>query len=230
MLFGFSLCIKHILFLFPIWLAIKEKKLIKKILIILIPVGIFLLSFLPYLSNDFEHIQKHVFNFISFNNGPFWGMFASKVVDMYIPRKLMFFVALLILGLFFEKKSIINSFYYYLISVVAFSSAITSHYLIIPLLAIAIFWNWKYFIYTILGFAFFIVNPIWDYPGSINLEGLREFLGWSRTASKIAIYPIILFLLLGFVETIFGKKKFNNFVLKIVNWFVKKIKSQITFS
>ena len=53
-LMGFSLCAKHILMFFPIWWAIKEKRFVNKILIILIPYSIFMLSFASYLPTDFE--------------------------------------------------------------------------------------------------------------------------------------------------------------------------------
>ncbi len=223
-LLGLSLALKHILFLFPIWLAIKEKKFYKKILIILIPVFIFIISFFPYLFNDFQYISQHVFNYISFNNGPFWGMFTSKVIDMYIPRKYMFILILIIAGLFFEKKSPKISFYYYLLSVVIFSSSLAIQYLTIPLIAIAVFWNSKYFIYCLLCIGITLVSP-----GHFHIEELRDLLNWNRISSKIALYPIIFFLMLGFIETIFGKKKINKIFKNILIWFKIKIKTQLNF-
>ena len=223
-IFGFSLCIKHVLFLFPIWLAIKEKNLLKKILIILIPFFIFLISFLPYLGSDFQFIEKNVFNYTSFNNGPFWGMFASKVVDMYIHRKLMFIITLLLLGLFFQNRSIKESFYLYLISTVVFSSAISNQYFIIPLIAISIFWNSKYFIYCLLCCLLFLVDG-----SALNIDFIVDLLNWDRLSTKIAYYPIILFLLIGLLETVFGKQKVNNFFFTITKWLFDKIQSQLTF-
>ena len=222
--FGFSLCIKHVLFLFPIWLAIKEKNFLRKILIIVIPFFIFLVSFTPYLSSDFQFIEKYVFNYTSFNNGPFWGMFTSKIIDMYIERKLMFICALLVLGLFFQNRPIKESFYLYLISTVVFSSALTNQYFIIPLISIAIFWNSKYFIYCLLCCLLFLVDS-----SALNIDFLVDALNWNRISTKIAYYPIILFLLIGLIETVFGKKKVNNFIFNITKWFSEKIKSQFTF-
>ena len=47
---GLSLCLKHLLFLFPVWLALKEKKWSWRVLVVLVPYAMFLLSFLPYWS------------------------------------------------------------------------------------------------------------------------------------------------------------------------------------
>ena len=44
-LFGLSLSIKHILFFFPLWWAFKEKKLVNKLLVLIIPYFIFLITF-----------------------------------------------------------------------------------------------------------------------------------------------------------------------------------------
>ena len=56
LLFGISISIKHILIFFPIWWAFKEKRLINKILIIIIPYLFFIISFTPFLPDDFQNI------------------------------------------------------------------------------------------------------------------------------------------------------------------------------
>jgi hypothetical protein len=218
-----SICAKHILFFFPIWLAIKEKKFIKKILIILIPYFIFFISFTKYLSNDFNHIIENVFLYKSFDNGPFWGMMAPKIIDIYINKKNLFLIAMIMLGFYFQNKSIKNTFYFYLISVVVFSSAIANQYLAIPLLAMAIFWNWKYLLYTVLCSLLFLIDG-----DALNIKILREFFEWDLRSTRMMYYPITLLLLLGFIETLFGKK-FNSVLTKILKLFLNKIRTQFSF-
>ena len=112
LLLGISLCAKHILFLFPIWIAYKEKNFIKKFLIIFIPYLIFLFSFWSYLPEQLDSILKNVFLYSSWDNGPFWGIFAPYFIHFFIPKKILFISSLLLLGLFLKKKSIKEIFYF----------------------------------------------------------------------------------------------------------------------
>jgi len=223
-IFGLSICAKHIFIFFPVWLAFKEKNSYKKIIIILVPFVIFFSSFTNYLSVDYHHIVEHVFNYKASSNGPFWKIFTPKIVDMYIDKKILFIISLIILGLFFQKKSLRNIFHYYLISIVIISSGMANQYLAIPLLALAVFWNKKYLIYTIICVLLFLVDG-----DALNIKFLREILDWDYRSTRMMYYPIILVLLLGFLETIYGKKKLNFYLAKIINLAAKKIKTQTTF-
>ena len=53
------------------------------------------------------------------------------------------------------KENIFKSYLLYLIALVTFSSAVANQYLAIPLIAIAIYWNRFFLIYTIVSFSFF---------------------------------------------------------------------------
>ena len=219
---GFSLCIKHIMVFFCIWLAFKEKTWSKKILSIIIPFGIFLLSFTYYLPESLNEITESVFKYDSFNNYPFWSIFTPQFLYNYMGAKNLYFISLLILGLVFEKKKILETFYLYLICLVAFSSSIANQYLAIPLLAIAILWNKYYLLFTISSFLFFLV----DFNG-LSVSYLQELIQWSPKKDRIAYKIIIFFLTIGFLENIVGKKKVNNFIKKIFLFFKEKIISQL---
>lgn len=79
-LLGISLSIKHILFIFPIWLFIKEKRLINKIYSIAIPYGIFFVSFAPFMRQGMNGIIKNVFIYTSYYFSPFWNNFVPSFV------------------------------------------------------------------------------------------------------------------------------------------------------
>ena len=223
-IFGISICAKQIFFFFPIWLAIKEKKIFKKILILFIPYLIFFISFINYIPTDLVYILENVFQYKSYNNGPFWGMFAPKIIYLYVDKKFLFFILMLLFVFLFENKNLCDTFYFYIISVVIFSSAIVNQYLAIPLLTMAVYWNNKYLYYSIISTLLFFIDG-----DALNINFLREYFQWDLRSTRIMYYPIILLLLLGFLETVFGKKKISSFISKMTNTIVHKIKKQLLF-
>ena len=102
-LLGLSLCIKHVLFFIPIWLAFKERNFLKKLLIIFIPYMLFLTSFVFYIPEHFDSILKNVFQYSSFNNGPFWNIYVPYVLKFFIPIKILFIASLFLFGLFIKQ-------------------------------------------------------------------------------------------------------------------------------
>ena len=219
---GISLCIKHIMIFFCIWLAFKEKTLTRKILSIIIPVGIFLLSFINYFPEYFNDILNSVFKYDSLNNYPFWSIFTPQFLYNYIGTRNLYFLTIIILGLVFEKKNILEIYYLYLICLVAFSSSVANQYLAIPLIAIAIFWNKYYLFFTIFSFLFFLL----DFNG-LNVSYFQELMHWSPKKDRIAYKIIIFFLTVGLLENVIGKKALNDFISNIYNFFKEKIKSQL---
>ena len=220
---GISLCAKHILFILPIWLAFKEKSYLNKLIYIAIPYFIFLISFLPF-SADYKGIIENVFLYRSYNNGPFWGLFAPKVFHMYLPKVFMFLLAMITLGLYFLKYNIRTTFFYYLICVVIFSSGIFNQYFAIPLLALAVLWNTKYLYYTILCIALYLLDS--DAIG-LGPEIFVNLFEWNIRSTRILYHPIILILFLGFIENIFGKKLINYYYKRVYHFFISNIKKQI---
>lgn len=224
-LLGFSICAKHILIFFPLWWAIKEKKLSNKIFILTIPYLIFFLSFYPYIFTEFNNVYEKLIHFGKRNDGPFWGMFGPKILHMYGGNFYSIFaILLIIIGFLFEKKSLKITFYLYLLAVVIFSPGMYTQYLVIAVLPITIFWNFKYFLFTFLTFLLFLVDS-----DQLNIKFISEFLNWDLRSTRIAFYPIILILLIGFLEVSFGKKKFQSYIKKLINFITFKIKSQLSF-
>ncbi|MDB4081440.1 hypothetical protein N9500_00780 [Candidatus Pelagibacter sp.] len=226
LLLGISLCAKHILFLFPIWIAYKEKNFIKKFLIIFIPYLIFLFSFWSYLPEQLDSILKNVFLYSSWDNGPFWGIFAPYFIHFFIPKKILFISSLLLLGLFLKKKSIKEIFYFYLIAMIVLSSSIANQYLVIPVMAMAIFWNSFYGVYTVACSMLFLVDRT-----ALKIEWLSNYLNWNPGYSRYSYYVIIFFLSIGFLKTLIGKKKFDKVtfqVSKILKVIFLNIKEQLS--
>jgi len=197
-LLGASLATKHLLFLFPIWLAIKQDTWRKKLFFISIPYIIFFTSFTFYLPEGYEGILKNVFFYKSFNNAPFWTIFAPNLLLILIPKILLFVLTLFLLGFIWRKKSTIDSFYFYLVSLVVFSSAITNQYLSIPCLPIAVLWNWAYGIYILVTSLYL----------SFHFDGLHLV----KMELNYGYESCILFLTLGLLISSLGK----NLTFKIV--------------
>lgn len=222
---GLSLSIKHVLIFFPIWWAFKEKKLLNKFLVLFVPYSIFIISFLPlYYPGDLEHIINGLCCFSKRLDGPFWGMFGSKFIHMYLDLQTLFSLILIILGFLFINKNLKDSFYLYLMAVVTFSSMMYTQYLVIPLIALAVFWNWKYFFYTLLTFLVFLVDG-----DQLNIQFLRELTNWDLRSTRISFYPIILILLVGFVEKSIGTKRFNLYLKNLYNFLKDKVKTAFYF-
>jgi hypothetical protein len=222
---GISLCAKHVLFILPIWLAFKEKNYINKFTYIAIPYFIFIISFLPY-SGDYKSIIENVFLFSSYNNGPFWGLFAPQVLHMYLPKTAMFIFVMISAGFYFLKCNVRNTFFYYLICVVIFSPRIFNQYLAIPLLALAVLWNSKYFYYTLACISLYILDG--DALG-LGTKIFSNFFEWNIRSTRIFYYPIILLLFLGLLDSVFGKKEMYSHYKSFYNFFIINIKKQIKF-
>ena len=122
-------------------------------------------------------------------------MFAPEIFHIYFDKKTMFSIFIIFLGILLKKKNWINSYLLYLISIVTFSSAIANQYFAIPLLALAIFWNWKYIMFTILCCLVFLVDG-----DGLNIKYLVDTFNWNLRYTWISYYPIILFLFIGLIE------------------------------
>lgn len=134
-----SLMTKHILYAFPIWIIFsKELPFRKRILYAVLPVIIFIISFIPFWAEGKEGILQNVFLYRSYNNMP---ILVLSVVDDFIPGITqlafpIFISAMIVCAVIFRNETMENKILLYLIALVCFSSAIANQYLAIPCAAI----------------------------------------------------------------------------------------------
>ena len=216
-----SLSTKHLLFFLPIWLAIKEERWSRKLLIIGIPYAVFIGLFAPYWELGQTGIINNVFLYRSFNNAPFWTVFAPAIFLTVLPPVILFFSALFVLGLVWRKKPLLETYFLYLISVVVFSSAIANQYLAIPTAAIATQWNWAYALFT----AFSTVYLAVDWAG-LSIGMVQKALHWQ---GQNGYYPAITLLFIGLMVQVLPLERRCLISAKIGQgwaWFWQELRAQ----
>ena len=221
-LFGLSISIKHILIFFPIWWAFKEKKFINKFLIISISYITFIVLFFPF----YEDFQKIIYNILYLGRhetGPFWKMFLPDILSGYLNFFTLASLLLIFLGFFLVNKKLKDSFYLYLIATTAFAPQMYTQYLIIPLIAIAIYWNFKLIIFTIITTFLFLIDG-----DQLSIQYLRELFNWDLRSTRIVFYPLVLILTIEFFERSFGSKKFYNQINLVKRLIIDKVKKSLS--
>ncbi len=151
-LIGLSITVKHVFFMLPVWLffahAIKDLKV--KLMILVIPLTVFFVSFVPFWQLGSEGIIQNVFLYKSFNNSPFWYIFAPGPLYDLLASKKVFIGILVICGFLLRKLNVFQLALIYTIFLVVFSPAIANQYLAIPLAAMAVYPNIFFFMYSYL--------------------------------------------------------------------------------
>lgn len=156
---GLSLMTKHIFFAFPLWLAVKQKGLLNKIIVIVVPLLIFVLGFIPYWKDGQQGIIQNVFLYKSFNNQLFFQFFVPEILKPFINSYLMWFFLLIAFAIVFRMQNSFNSLLLYTALLVATSPAIANQYIAIPIAFIAVNPNPFLLLYSVVGTWHLIVNP-----------------------------------------------------------------------
>jgi len=200
LLLGLSLSIKHILFLFPLWLAFKNTRWRDKLLSITIPYTLFLATFLPYLSKGADGILNHVFLYRGFANAPFWNGVAPAVIADKLPFFVLFIGSIAFLGLFIRTQRPLESLYIYTISLVVFSSAIANQSLAICIVAISVHTNFIYLLYSCAGIIYLLASG-----DGLHIEFFQQYLGSNGNSSLIGYQELVFLLFLGLVQQLISK-------------------------
>jgi hypothetical protein len=189
---GLSLATKHILFMFPVWLAIGEPSWRRKLLALLLPYAIFALGFLPYLREGRSGIVEHVLLYRSFNNAPLWlGTLPASLVSL-VPPIMLFFGSLFVAGWAWRERGAIERYVLYLVALVVFSSALANQYLAICMVAIAVSPSWPYAAFTAVAAAFLSVAD-----SGLHVYALQPWLGTNGANSPIGYQRLMLLLAVG---------------------------------
>lgn len=186
-LLGLSITTKHILFLFPLWLAVKFRNRWQKLLALFFPPLIFLISFLPYWNIGHEGIIQNVFLYKSFNNAPLLNLFFPLPNDSIVPQ-CIFFAVLAAGAVLFNKESPLHSLLIYTAMLVTFSSAIANQYLAIVVPFIAVFPNLVLVAYTVGATWFLLADKM-----GLHIEAIQQY-----TPSYINYTLLIFLLFIGF--------------------------------
>ncbi|MGO8838858.1 MAG: hypothetical protein ACLQAH_06980 [Limisphaerales bacterium] len=129
---GLSLVVKHVFFAFPFWLAVKQKGMWQKLVMVLLPVFLFGLSFVPYWHAGSQGIIQNVFRYRSFTNEFFYHMFVPEGLQFMIGSLALWLFLLAIFAFVCRQKNSVESLLLYTCVLVAASPANINEYLAIP--------------------------------------------------------------------------------------------------
>lgn len=216
-LLGLSLTTKHIFFVFPLWLAVKQKGIAKKLLALIVPVAIFLVSFLPYWAGK-DGIIQNVFLYRSFSNAPLLNSVMPALLAQYFPP-FLFFIASLTLGAFIaRKRNLLDSALIYTGFLVVFASAIANQYLAIVMPFLAVFPNALFGIYTAQAFIWLLISE-----AGLNIQAIAKVIPDKLVAYKAAITMLFL----GLVWYLY-RQKVRTFGMKVWIWVKEEVVFQIS--
>ncbi len=223
-LLGVSITVKHLFLFFPIWIAVKQKGFKNKSLSIIIPVGLFLLSFAPFWQAGSLQIIDNVFRYDSFHNAPLMSFFFAGVYRSFDLARLLWFIAMIIGALIFRKKQMKENVLMYLFMLVIFSPSIIYHYLAIVMAGVAVYFNEVLLIYTVLSAYLLCLDSI-----GLNVRFLIDHAPWFFLYEINTIYVFhipIAILALGFVWIFYGKR-ITGYTRSSYEWLKNEIKIQI---
>jgi hypothetical protein len=197
-LLGISLSIKHILFLFPLWLVFKEKRWTERMIVFLLPITIFLFSFLPYLEGGREGIIRNVFLYESVNNHIFYRLFVPGMLRGFISSKVLWWLIVIVFGIIYRKKAGFYSLLTYLIVFVSTSPSIANQYLSLPMAFIAAYLNPFFMVYMIYGSFHLMIDK-----AGLDLTMITQSIPIQRDFSFMIL---VVLLVLGFLWHIWGDR------------------------
>lgn len=207
---GMSLVIKHVFFLYPFWLAVKQKKAAQALIVFLLPMSLFLVSFLPYRDLGGEGILKNVFFYRSYANEYFYRMFVPPFFKPVLTSHALWMLSLAAFGVYFRRRDTIESLLLYSCILVFLSPAITNQYLAIPLSFVAAYINPAGAAYTLVGTLHLLTD----------MDGLN-WLGrnWKFAFREIFYALSVLLLCAAFIWSIWGKR-----IISAIKFLAQKIR------
>lgn len=148
---GLSLTVKHLFFIFPLWIAIKQNSITRKAITLFLPIALFLLSFIPYLNKGKVGIINNVFLYESLKGEYFYKIFTPPLIQAILTSQATWILVLVIFAFVFRNKNGMESLLLYTCILVAFSPSIANQYLAINIPFVSANLNPITIAYTILG-------------------------------------------------------------------------------
>jgi hypothetical protein len=185
LLLGLSLMTKHLLFFFPVWLAVKQPGRWRKVLVMFVPSLTFALGFLPYLAAGRHGILHNVFMYGSFDNKIFHSLFVPGALQPYLHSDLLWVALLGLFALLARRQDPLRSLLLYLAVLVAAAPATNNQYLAIPLVYVATRMNTPLALYTLVGSYYLLIHK-----NGLQLTALDV-----RPVENVFYYSVCIFLL-----------------------------------
>lgn len=168
-LFGLSLLSKHVFLLFPFWVIFFDKFTLRKKIIFFIGVyGIFLLSFMPYLLDEYSRVR--VIEIVGKYQHRTGNSLVGIVLDVLVPLEILsrhiglplilktiMGIATILVGIRVMKTQPQNAIFLYVLAIVVFSSQMADQYFAIPLIACAFFYRSCFSWFYMLSATFLIL-------------------------------------------------------------------------
>ncbi|HEY5346424.1 MAG TPA: hypothetical protein VIK62_08785 [Verrucomicrobiae bacterium] len=207
LLLGLSLTVKHDLFLFPLWLAVKRQSWREKFIILFVPTAVFLTSFLPWWAGSHGGIVQNVFQYRSNYASCFYTLMLPEVAQAVFSSQTWWLLLLMMFAFICRPKNNFCSFLIYTGVLVATSPATTNQYLAIPVALVSVYYRNPFFIgYTLLGACHLCEDG----------NGLHLWSGLLSAYDSLAIYSLCLGLIWQLWPQVFV-------------WPVEKIRQEIRF-
>lgn len=217
LLLGISITTKHVLFAFPLWLAVKEHGLGRKLLTLLVPVSVFFASFIPYWGGGKVGIISNVFGYSPGRLQPLWNGLIPPLIGEAIPSRWAFFAALCIFALVFRRRGLHESLLFYLLILYIFSPEMANQYLAIPIAAVAVWMNPPFFLFSIAAG----LHLLKQLPGS----PFPDLFSW--IPAPLVDYPMCAALAFFGLIWIFYSDEFKDGARRGCGWLMREIRGQL---
>jgi hypothetical protein len=179
---GFSLMTKHVLFAFPLWLAVKQKGLRQKCVVLVVPVAIFLLGIAPYWPGQRAGIIQNVFLYKSTTIAHVYEFFLPTAVQCLFNSTTVWLLALGLFAFIQRRTPALESLLLYTCVLVVVAPATTNQYLAIPSIFTSVFVNFFTVVY----------NALATYHVLVDVDGLHLFQPQFGGSACWAIYALCL--------------------------------------
>jgi hypothetical protein len=212
LILGLSLVIKHVFFAFPFWLAVKQKGMLRKLVVILIPISVFALSFVPYWHTGSQGIIQNVFLYRSYTTEFFYRMFVPQSMQFMFGSQTVWFFLLAIFAFICRQKNVFEFLLFYTCVLVAASPANINEYLAIPGPFVATHLNPFTILYTAAGTLHLLVDV-----NGLHLAGFFQ-----TTCIDIAVC----LLCLGLAWAVW-RQKLTAWLGRLLAWCGAEVKNQL---